>query len=240
MFHPRGRLGQIVIQTEGLFVRKAPLFLIALSLLIAQAAVAGPTRYVSDQLQITMRAGPGNQYKITKLLDSGTPLDVQQVGEDGWTLVRNQAGDEGWVLTRYLMDSPSARDQLQRTKANLAKLREETQQKSQSLGNVKQQSQSLQSQLDKTEAENAKLKQQLEEAAKGLHMAQENQDLKKQVIDLKRLVEDKKQELNSLKSRSDQRWFMVGALVLFGGIILGLILPRLRPRRRSGWGSGGL
>jgi len=39
----------------------------------------------------------------------------------------------------------------------------------------------------------------------------------------------------ALSSRSRQNWFIVGAGVLSGGIVIGLIAPSLRRKRRSDW-----
>jgi SH3 domain protein len=44
-------------------------------------------------------------------------------------------------------------------------------------------------------------------------------------------------EVSEIKRNTQRDWFLIGAGVLFGGILLGLILPRLKLRRRSGWGD---
>jgi SH3 domain protein len=38
-----------------------------------------------------------------------------------------------------------------------------------------------------------------------------------------------------LSGRNNQSWFLVGAGVLFGGVVIGLIAPSLRRKRRSDW-----
>ena len=43
------------------------------------------------------------------------------------------------------------------------------------------------------------------------------------------------QENQSLKDRSQREWFIAGAGVLLGGMLLGLIIPKLRWRKKSGW-----
>jgi len=49
---------------------------------------------------------------------------------------------------------------------------------------------------------------------------------------------DLEQENRGPKNQANQRWSLSGAGVLAGGILLGLILPRLRlGRRKSAWGS---
>jgi SH3 domain protein len=75
-------------------------------------------------------------------------------------------------------------------------------------------------------------------AANAVRISNERDDLRKQVIALTRETEDLKQEKRELENSSTQRWFLIGAGVVTGGILLGLILPRLRVRRRrDSWGS---
>jgi SH3 domain protein len=38
-----------------------------------------------------------------------------------------------------------------------------------------------------------------------------------------------------LAGRSNQNWFIVGAAVLLSGIVVGLVAPSLRRKRRSDW-----
>ena len=44
-------------------------------------------------------------------------------------------------------------------------------------------------------------------------------------------------ENNALKDNSTRSWFLIGAAVLFAGILLGIILPRLKVRKKDSWGS---
>jgi SH3 domain protein len=39
----------------------------------------------------------------------------------------------------------------------------------------------------------------------------------------------------ALASRANREWFMLGAAVLVAGIVLGLIIPSLRRKRRTDW-----
>jgi len=38
-----------------------------------------------------------------------------------------------------------------------------------------------------------------------------------------------------LAARNNQNWFVVGAAVLLAGIVIGLVAPTLRRKRRSDW-----
>ena len=46
-----------------------------------------------------------------------------------------------------------------------------------------------------------------------------------------------KREKNAQDTGNKQNWFLIGAGVLFGGILLGVILPRLSWRKKSSWDS---
>jgi SH3 domain protein len=71
-----------------------------------------------------------------------------------------------------------------------------------------------------------------------VQIAQERKKLRKQVATMSRELADQEQEIRELKNSTTQRWFLIGGGVLFGGILLGLLLPHLRVRRRKdSWGS---
>jgi SH3 domain protein len=42
-------------------------------------------------------------------------------------------------------------------------------------------------------------------------------------------------EKRELESENRQEWFIVGAAVLFGGILIGLVAPHTKRKRRSSW-----
>ncbi len=41
----------------------------------------------------------------------------------------------------------------------------------------------------------------------------------------------------ALKERAERDWFLAGAGVLLAGMIIGLIVPKIRWKRRRGWGE---
>jgi len=58
-------------------------------------------RYVSDMLILCLRAGPGNEYKVIRTLQTDTPLE--ELEEDELYLkVKTDEGEEGWVLKQYI------------------------------------------------------------------------------------------------------------------------------------------
>ncbi|MCC5809488.1 MAG: TIGR04211 family SH3 domain-containing protein [Ectothiorhodospiraceae bacterium] len=212
--------------------------LIVLVLLLPAASWA-QTRYISDELALDMRSGPGNQFRIQQMVPAGTQVQVLD-NDSGWSLVRLGDGREGWVLTRLLADQPSARSQLNSAQRNLSQVRDENQELRASLEEALARVDELESGLTDTSSERDRLEQQLEQASRGLQLHSENEELKKEVIDLRREIQDLSHETERLRDRNDQRWFIVGSGVLAFGILMGLILPRIRWRKRNSWGSGSL
>jgi SH3 domain protein len=184
-----------------------------------------------------MRSGPTNNHRIIRMLNAGTRLEVLENAEDGWSLVRTSAGAEGWVLSRYLANSPSARDRLSTAETSLAQARQELQSLKQNLGGESQRLAAAQAELAQVSTANAQMKQQLAEAARGVAMAGENRELKKQVVDLQREIELLQNEAERLSDRSQRDWFITGALVIFAGFLTGIIVTRIRWRRKSSWSS---
>ncbi|GAB4351810.1 MAG: hypothetical protein Kow0073_07180 [Immundisolibacter sp.] len=74
-------------------------------------------------------------------------------------------------------------------------------------------------------------------AARAAELVDQNTQLQRQVQDLQMQVAGLRDEAAQLRRQDRRRWFLTGAGVLAGGIVLGLILPLLRPRRRRGYGG---
>ena len=90
---------------------------------------AAETRYVSDELEITMRVGASTRQRIISMLKSGTGVEVLSVDpKSGYSKVRAPNGKIGFVLTRFLMDEPSAREQVKTLNAKIQELQAEPEQ----------------------------------------------------------------------------------------------------------------
>jgi SH3 domain protein len=210
-----------------------------ISLLVTGTALA-ETRYVSDNLEITMRSGKGTSYGITRMLRSGTPVDVLEEDEEtGYTHVRVKGGKEGWVLTRFLMKGQAARDRLAAAEKNLAELELENRRMETSMAALTEEKSALQKELAALDGQARNVSQELSEikrtASSALAIDSENKDLKGRVVSLERQLQTLQQENEGLRDRTARDWFMVGAGVVLLGIIVGLIIPRIRWRKKSSW-----
>jgi len=81
----------------------AQFWVILICLSILPSVSFAETVYVSEDFEITMRTGPGNERKIISLIQSGKALEMLEKGDD-WSMVRTTTGKEGWVLSRYITE----------------------------------------------------------------------------------------------------------------------------------------
>ena len=209
-------------------------------LFTAMAGAAAETRYVSDELQITLRSGQSTQHQILRMVTSGTPLEVLETDEKtGYTHVRAPQDVEGWVLTRYLMDHPSAQDQLADAQKKMARLQDQNKDLQTKLNTVSGDKNSLDKDRRDLLAKNDKLQTELDHirktAADALAIEGEKNRLADETNRLKTELQSVQQENLSLKDRSQREWFVRGAGVVIAGILIGLILPKIRFSRRSRW-----
>lgn len=215
--------------------------LIALTLSAPLVSYAETVRYVSDELEITMRSGQGVKFGIKRMLESGTQLDVLETDPAGYSKVRTSSGVEGWVLTRYLSNTGSARNRLAASEQRVANLELE-------LAKQKEEVQALSTKTGESDSQNMTLKETAQRLTKELDnlkrtasnavaLDNENRQLKVKLQEIDHEMQSIAMENSALKDNAAKTWFLIGAAVLFGGIILGLILPRLRFQKKNNWGS---
>jgi len=198
--------------------------------------------WVSDQFEVMLRTGPNTSNAIQLMVDSGTELDI--LGEDveaGYTQVRTGGGTEGWVLSRYLMSEPSAREQLEQLTGQLTSATAEGTSTTSQLNAVRGEYDSATRQIRQLEQDNSALQSQIDDitqkAANTLSIDRQNQDLRQQLTDTEIKASMLEQENDKLSGQTTRNWFITGALVLFAGVLLGLVLPRMKFQRRSRYDS---
>ena len=209
-------------------------------LLLCAAAADAQTRYVSDSLIITVRTGPSTQNSVTRNLGSGDRVEVlEELPDDGYSRVRLADGEEGWVLSRYLQTELTAALRLVTATRELAEA-------GQSADSLQGQATELETDLiatrqalDEAEASRERLETELADirsvSASAIATRDQNQRLTARVSNLTAEADLAEMEVRELSSRNRQSWFIVGASVLLGGIVIGLVAPSLRRKRRSSW-----
>lgn len=211
--------------------------LLVAAIFVASAASA-QSAWVSDEFEVTLRTGPSTSNTIALMVPSGTQLQIlEEVQEMGYTRVRTGGGTEGWVLTRYLMGEPSAREQLETLSRQLIDANEEAASMGAQLGTIRNEYDAANRMILGLETDNAELQSQLEDissrAANTLAIDRQNQVLQQKLTDAEIRISVLEQEKERLASQSGRNWFITGSAVLIVGVLLGLVLPRMKFQRRS-------
>lgn len=125
---------------------------------LASPAMATPL-FVRDEVRINLRAGPGEQYRIIRVLKSGDELAQVAVLGD-WVQVKGRDGREGYVPTAYVTDEvpasrllPELRNKYDEAQKEISTLRVELTGQTQQVAEV----QSLRQRNRVLETENAQL-----------------------------------------------------------------------------------
>ena len=152
---------------------------------------------------------------------------------------RSANGDTGYVLTRFLSESPAARTQIQQYKQEAEKLRADNADLKDELSQALNGSKELGKLKRDLVSENKSLKSQLqhikETSADAIRISNENEKFREQLMSMRSEVERLRHENEALQSRREG--MKIGALIMIGGIVVGLLLPLFRRRRKGSWDS---
>lgn len=210
-------------------------------LLVLSTLLNAEIMYVSDQLNINMRSDKGVGFRIKKILSSGTRLKVLTVDKSGYTQVETRSGTMGWVLSRFLSKDPVARTQLKQAQDIASKLITEKKSLEKELIDLKNEKSQLGKAkinlLKKNSVFSTELDKLRKISARPIQLEKENETLRNELLSNESKTQLLQLELQSIRDDSEKQWFITGAAILFGGILLGLILPRLRsnPQRKQNW-----
>ena len=210
-----------------------------IGLMMFSTAATAATRYVSDELSINMRRGPGTGYRISELLNAGERLNTLSEA-NGWTQVRTSDGTTGYVLTRFLSEQPAARTRIASMQEQTEQFKTENEELKQQLEEVRSGSQELTETKSALQSENEDLKQRLQQlretSADAVRISNENEKFREELLSMRSDNERLRHENAALQSRRDG--MKIGALIMIGGIIVGLVLPLFRRKRKgSSWDS---
>jgi SH3 domain protein len=198
-------------------VRLLPIgFATVIALFGAYGFARADTQYVSDRLEVALRAGESTRYKILKLM--------------------------GFVSADQLQVEPAARDRLGELEALLAEVQQTPDAVAARLARLSSEYVAVKSRYDDSERQRQRLEQELatirHASANVLDITNDRERLRIQVAQLTRERADLEQANRDLNNQTNQHWFLIGSGVLAGGGLLGVILPNLRfGRRRGSWGT---
>jgi SH3 domain protein len=204
-------------------------------LILSSLASAQSFVYITDQVDIPMRAEKTFGDNILRSLSSGSKLAILQATEDGWTQVKFESST-GWIISRYLSNNPPARVRLEKLRqtynanklliAKLAKRKTELESEVQAL---KVKNTKLSIQTSKSKAEKEHIEQVYKDALKLEHA---NEKFITANLQLKTEIQLLKNNNTATEESSSRNWFFTGSIVLFFGILIGFIFPNFVNRRR--------
>lgn len=233
------RNGRIFQMIKKRFLQRTCVLLLGFSLSVPALAESA---WVSDVFEVTLRTGPSTSNAIQLMLESGTELEILEEDADaGYTRVRTNGGTEGWVLSRYLMAEASARQQLQTLTQQLTSANAEGTSRESQLGAIRGEHDTAKRRIAELERNESALQKELAEirqtAANTLAIDSQNKNLRQQLTDTEIQVSVLEQANETLSGQTTRNWFITGALVLFGGVLLGLVLPRMKWQKKSRYDS---
>jgi SH3 domain protein len=199
-------------------------------------------RYVTDSFEITLRSGPSTSNSIRQMLKSGQKLQLLEADAGtGYSKVKLDNGREGYVLNRYLDTQPSGRQRAAELEQQVGELKTTLDQMQQQQQNNEQQQQTsaaritqLSTQLDQTLNAYEQLQEQTRDT---VGILDQNRSQRERIQFLEQEQQRLTAENTTLKDRSAMDWFMRGAGVSLVAFLLGIIVTRIRWKKRDSWGD---
>ncbi|HEY0923818.1 TIGR04211 family SH3 domain-containing protein [Rheinheimera pacifica] len=180
-------------------------WLVALSVQ-ASAQEGSKPAFISDALFVFLHSGPNNQYRIIGTVNAGQSVTfLREDSATGYAEIQVD-GKTGWLPKEHVTYTPGLVTQLEKLKAEYAQYNE-------TVNALEQQRDQLNSQLNEAVSERQKAVEQLEQA--------------------NRAYEQLKVQLENTQSSIWEKPMVLGSLILLAGLIFGLLLPLLMPKRRN-------
>ncbi len=195
--------------------------------------------YIDDTLLVPLRSGEGLQFRIVhKGVKSGTKVEIlNHSAESGYSHVRTPEGIEGYLPTRYLIKDEIAKDKLIKVTAQLNKAQNTVAELQEKLGQLQEAYDSLTSDHEKLSSHSQSTGAELEKikaiSSNALSLDQRNRELRETNQQLRNEVELLTTDNQRLKDKSETSFMMIGAGLVLLGVLLALIIPWLKPSKKS-------
>lgn len=162
--------------------------------------------FIRDNLFIYMHAGAGKRFRILGSVNAGTAVEkLEQDSESGFVKIKDDKGRIGWIEDGNFTTESSVKVQLVEMQTQVEQLKQEL-------------------------AENQSVR---DQAVMELQSSQQaSDDFSKTVAKLEEEKLALQAKIDKLEGDTNQKTLMYGAGILFGGLVFGLILPSMMPRRR--------
>jgi len=187
-----------------------PVLFSVIGLAFAGSAIAQDSAkpaFISDALFVYLHSGPSNQYRIIGTVNAGQSVTyLSEDSETGYAQIQYEDSKTGWLPKEYVTYTPGLVSQLESLKADFAQTNEK-------LLATEQQRDELNNRLNQAVAERQNALEQLEQA--------------------NRAYEQLKVQVEATQTSIWQKPMVLGSMILLAGLIFGLILPMIIPKRRD-------
>ena len=213
--------------------------LISMLFILSSIATAqARTAWVDDKLYLPVRAGAGTQFRIIEnAVPSGTPLEILETSDSGYTRVRTPKGTEGWVASQYLSNTPIAADRLRQVNQQLEKARSELSQLKTQLEEVTRERDTLAGSESSLSSRSQALQQELQKikaiSADAINLERRNRELREENQKIRNDLEVLTAENERLEASKESDFMLLGAGLVLGGVLLAVLIPMLKPTRKT-------
>ena len=190
--------------------------------LLAFGAVANvhaeEKRYISDELSTWVRTGPGDNYRLNGTLNAGEEVTLLQTNDNThYGQIRDAKGRTVWIPLSQLSNEPSLR-------IRVPDLEQQVKDLTDKLSNID----------DSWNKRTADMQQKVAGSDNAINsLKEENQKLKNQLLVAQKKVDAANVQLDDKQRTIIMQWFMYGGGVAGFGLLLGLLLPHMLPRRKK-------
>lgn len=212
-------------------------------LLTVSSWVNAKTIYITDNVDINLRAGESSKSKIIATLPSGTALTyLYNRKKSGYTKVRMPNGRNAFILTSHTMDKPTNKIGLEKATVELGKLKQENDELEAELLMLRGDNTAAKTNSSNLTVEREKLMQDLEDlrytSTHALKIKEERDSLQEKFIQTNKELEQIKLENQSLTANIELEWFLYGSSAVFFSVLFGFLLTKLSWRKKANnWDS---
>ena len=209
-----------------------------LTYLLLLPCSAQEARYISDQLVVGVRSGPGGTFERIANLATGDRVIMFEDEQNDHVRIGLANGLEGWISTRYLTDKPPTKLKLQKVEQTLELIELEKERLIEVNRALKLDKTEIIESLTATESSNAALTAQLTELKELANQTQIPQEklteLQKKNNGLQKENRLLRGHARALKDRRNQWWLLIGGGIAIVSLILGLLASRVEIQRKGG------
>lgn len=185
---------------------------------VTLSAHAEEKRYISDELSTWVRSGPGNDYRLIGTVNAGEEVTLLQTNENSkYGQIRDANGRTTWIPLAQLSEQPSLRTRVPELEQQVKDL---TDKLANIDGSWNQRTADMQKKVAGSDS-----------VINGLK--DENQKLKNELVVAQKKVNAANVQLDDKQRTIIMQWFMYGGGVAGVGLLLGLLLPHMIPRRKK-------